>query len=200
MEEKEWGASLIFFLFVWVYQEKMPPNQKGGARYKKFKKGSGTIHEERLVECNDEEGEFYAYVKSTLGQGRFMVDIVNEKGVAQTDCLAILRGNMKKQKWRHFVAVGGLVLVTTLLDGNKDKEKFYIVKTYDASDVRQLTRMKKVCLKDLVVGKTNSTAVGYEGDVDGEEEETRSDAGEHEDEEEEAEDAGGGGWEDFDDI
>jgi initiation factor 1A len=126
----------------------MVRNQKGGAKFKKYKTGAGVLHEEKLVECDDSQGEHYAYVKSKLGNGRFKVDIVTERGTAQVDCVAILSGRMKKKKWKNFVGEGTLVLLSTLEDGNKDKEKYWIIHRYDEGDVRALTRMNRIKLNE----------------------------------------------------
>jgi initiation factor 1A len=126
----------------------MVRNQKGGAKFKKYKTGAGVLHEEKLVECDDTQGEHYGYVKSKLGNGRFKVDIVTERGTAQVDCVAILSGRMKKKKWKNFVGEGTLVLLSTLEDGNKDKEKYWIIHRYDEGDVRALTRMNHIKLSE----------------------------------------------------
>jgi len=152
----------------------MTRNQKGGAKFKKFKRGEGVVHEEKLVECDDSQGQHYALVQTKLGDGRFKVDIVTQRGTEQTDCLAILAGSMRKNKWKNFVAEKSLVLVTTLQDGNKNKEKYWIIKRYDDGDVKNLVRMKRINLSDYN-DQDDDDAIGFcEKDRDDGEGETKA--------------------------
>jgi translation initiation factor IF-1 len=165
------------------------PNTQGGSKFKKYKKGNkATLHEEKLIECDDANGEAYGYVQDKFGNGRFKVDIVTEKGTVQKDCVAVLSGKMQKQKWKHFVDKGSLVLLTTLEDGNKEKEKYYIIHKYDPSDLRTLVKMKKVNIADY---EKRPQDVNFRDDANGDDTEEEEEEEESKNEEE---------WVDFEKI
>lgn len=145
---------------------------KGGSRHKRAKKNRA-LQTEKIVMREDETLEHYAYVKSTYGNGQFGVLLVctdgnHELGVSTKEYRGRIAGRMRKQKYRNFVRVGGLVLISKR-DFQTNDDKVDIIHVYKDDAVRKLVKMGEVPSVDNLNGTNGvelSDAVVFADDGD----------------------------------
>lgn len=131
----------------------MAKNSKGGSRHKRNKKGQA-MQTEKVVLCDVDEGECYAYVKLAYGNGQFGVLLVCSDGdqvltLSTKEYRGRVSGRMRKQKWRNFVRVGNLVLISKR-DFQTNDDKVDIIHVYKDDAVRKLVKMGEVpAVEDL---------------------------------------------------
>ena len=132
----------------------MAKNSKGGSRHKRAK-NSNALQAENLVLREDETVQHYAYVKKSYGNGWFGVFLVCSDGetlsLTTKEYRARVSGRMRKQKWRNFVRIGGLVLICKR-DFQTNDDKVDIVHVYKDDAVRKLVKMGEVPSVDNIDG------------------------------------------------
>ena len=132
----------------------MAKNSKGGSRHKRAK-NSNALQAEKLVLREDETVQHYAYVKTGYGNGWFGVFLVCSDGetlsLTTKEYRARVSGRMRKQKWRNFVRIGGLVLICKR-DFQTNDDKVDIVHVYKDDAVRKLVKMGEVPSVDNIDG------------------------------------------------
>jgi len=149
---------------------------KGGSKHKRAKKNSA-LQTEKIVMCEDDALEHYAYVKSTYGNGQFGVLLVctdgNQMlGVSTKEYRGRIAGRMRKQKYRNFVRVGGLVLISKR-DFQTNDDKVDIIHVYKDDAVRKLIKMGEVPSVDNLNGANGvelTDAVIFADDADADDE------------------------------
>lgn len=129
-------------------------NITGGSRHKRAK-NSDALQSEKLVMREDDTLQHYAYVKKSYGNGWFGVFLVcsdgGTLGLTTKEYRARVSGRMRKQKWRNFVLIGGLVLIS-IRDFQTNDDKVDIVHVYKDDAVRKLVKMGEVPSVDNMDG------------------------------------------------
>lgn len=131
----------------------------------------------------DDTLQHYAYVKKSYGNGWFGVFLVYSDngtlGLTVKEYRARVSGRMRKQKWRNFVRVGGLVLIS-IRDFQTKDDKVDIVHVYKDDEVRKLVMMNAVPvidnIDDTLQGDLTHTVV-FADDEDGHDVDNADDGG-----------------------
>lgn len=138
----------------------MGKNLKGGSRHKKAKKYSAPSNE-KMVMCEENNDEHYAYVSRAYGNGQFGVHIVetdNETGLSLStrEFRGRISGRMRKQKYRNFVRANDLVLISKR-DFQTDDQKVDIIHVYKHDAMKKLARMGYVPLIENLQSNVDGT-------------------------------------------
>lgn len=134
------------------------PNNLGGSKYKKGKKGAFENNTKQKLELKDPliPHQYYAKVKKALGDGRFLVQLVSScgssfvGGESDDSCYqAVLPGRMKRGK-RHWVNVNDFLLVAKRDPSSTSCRIVDVELKYSSQEVTQLEKMKQVPTNDSV--------------------------------------------------
>ena len=128
----------------------MPPKKKGAKNAKT--KGNGVSSDRGGAESRDNivfkssTDEFYALVERPLGDGRFVVHLVDESGTAFIDSphVGSITGRMKRRKSQNWVTPGCYVLVTRFEFQDPSKKLVGIIHRYTDPAARHLLKSKLV--------------------------------------------------------
>lgn len=135
----------------------MVKNTKGGSRHKKAKNYTGQT--EKIVMCDENADEHYAYVSRAYGNGQFGVHLV-QSDIEGTLTLTVkeyrgrISGRMRKRKFRNFVRANDLVLIAKR-DFQTNDEKVDIIHVYKHDVVKKLAKMGHVPMIDNLQDSTN---------------------------------------------
>lgn len=135
------------------------PNNLGGNKYKKGKKGGFENNAKQKLELKDPltPHQYYAKVKKSLGDGRFLVQLVAMCGTKyiggdsdDTCCYqAVLPGKMKRGK-KYWVNVNDYLLVAKRDPSSTTCRIVDIEVKYNSQEVTQLEKMKQVPMNDSI--------------------------------------------------
>lgn len=134
------------------------PNNLGGSKYKKGKKGGFENNLKQKLELKDPliPHQYYAKVKKALGDGRFLVQIVTSCGTSfvggdnDDSCYqAVLPGRMKRGK-KYWVNVNDYLLVAKRDPTSTTSRIVDVELKYSSQEVTQLEKMKQVPINDSV--------------------------------------------------
>lgn len=148
----------------------MVKNKKGGSGFKKGVKHSGVAQmEEKVVLRDADAGEHYALVTASLGGCRFKLVLVQHSDDDQqptlgtTSYIGILRGSMRRQKWKNFVAVKDFVLISKREFQTEGNDKVDILHRYNPEATRKLYKMNQLPSVIDDDGESNDVAATESG-------------------------------------
>ena len=135
----------------------MVKNTKGGSRHKKAKNYTGQT--EKMVLCDENADEHYAYVSRAYGNGQFGVylvqsDIEGTLSLTEKEYRGRISGRMRKRKFRNFVRTNDLVLIAKREFQTND-EKVDIIHVYKHDVVKKLAKMGHVPMVENLQDSTN---------------------------------------------
>lgn len=147
------------------------PNDIGGSKYKKGKKGGFENNTKKKLELKDPliPHQYYAKVKKALGDGRFLVQVVESCGTRfiggdnDDACYqAVLPGRMKRGK-KYWVNVNDYLLVAKRDPVSTTCRILDVELKYTSQEVTQLEKMRQVPTSDSVEFSLDDGGLGNIG-------------------------------------